>query len=73
MAALTPEEREARAEQIRKTCIEKKINCKKVMCVETGEVFNSATEAYRKYKGHISEAAKGSRELAAGYHWKYII
>lgn len=51
----------------------KGVNAKKVMCVETGEIFNSATEANRKYRGHVSEAAKGSRELAAGYHWKYII
>lgn len=72
MAALTAEERKARAEQIRKTCIDKGINCKKIMCVETGEIFKSATEANKKYKGHITEAARGKRELAAGYHWKYI-
>lgn len=72
MAALTTEERKARAEQIRKTCIEKGINCKKIMCVETGEIFKSVREASKKYKGHITEAACGKRKLAAGYHWKYI-
>ena len=50
----------------------KGVNSKKIMCVETGEIFNSATEASKKYKGHITEAARGKRELAAGYHWKYI-
>lgn len=72
MAALTPEERKARAEQIRKTCLEKGINCKKIMCIETGEVFNSVKSASLKYGGHISDAAKGKRERAAGYHWKYV-
>lgn len=50
----------------------KGINSKKVLCVETGEVFQSVTEASKKYKGHISEAANGSRKMAAGYHWKYV-
>lgn len=72
MAALTDEERKKRAEQIRQTCIKNRINCKQVICIETGETFPSAKDAMRKYGGHIAEAANGSRKMAAGYHWKYV-
>ena len=46
--------------------------CKPVMCIETGEVFRTVTEANKKYKGHIGEVCKGTRLKAAGYHWKYV-
>lgn len=72
MSALTDEERKKRAEQIRQTCIKNRINCKQVICIETGETFPSAKDAMRKYGGHIAEAANGSRKMAAGYHWKYV-
>lgn len=49
--------------------------CKRILCVETGEVFNSAAEAARKYKkarDTIARAANGTNITSAGYHWKYI-
>lgn len=48
---------------------------KKVICVETGEVFDSIADAARakgiKYKTNISGVAKGKYETCGGYHWKY--
>lgn len=51
---------------------------KKIICIETGEIFNSVGEAQRKYnyKGDIGQCArdytKGKDKTALGYHWKYI-
>lgn len=47
----------------------------KVRCVETGEVFNSITEAATKYgitPTHISRVCRGKRKRTGGYHWEYI-
>jgi hypothetical protein len=43
-----------------------------VKCVETGETFNSMSDAARKYKTqpiHISECCRGKRKTAGGLHW----
>ena len=48
---------------------------KKVLCIETGEIFNCAIDAAFKYKmakHSISRAARGERKTAAGFHWQYI-
>ena len=45
----------------------------KVMCVETGEIFNSITEAYKKYPfGGIGDCARGINKTAGGYHWQKV-
>lgn len=49
---------------------------RKVLCVETGEVFNSIADAARakdiyKSKGNISAVCKGKLNECGGYHWKY--
>ena len=49
---------------------------KKVLCVETGEVFDSIADAARaknmyNTKTSISKVCKGNAEIAGGYHWKY--
>ena len=49
--------------------------CKPVMCVETGEVFVSASEAGRKIgtsQGNISSVARGVKKSIYGYHFIYI-
>ena len=52
-------------------------NCKKVLCVETGIIFDSMHDAEKqtgaKYK-NISKVCKGhyGRKTAGGYHWKII-
>lgn len=48
---------------------------KTVLCVETGMVFNSIMEAYRKTGinfRHISLVCNGIRKTAGGYHWKFV-
>ena len=47
-------------------------NKKPVLCIETGEVFDSVSAAKRKYKGHIDDVCNGTRNTAAGYHWRYV-
>lgn len=47
---------------------------KKVLCIETGEIFDSAHDAYRKTgisRGSISMACNGKLKTAGGYHWKF--
>lgn len=46
----------------------------KVQCIETGEVFNSITDANRAYgvkSSAISAVCKGKRKTTLGYHWRY--
>lgn len=48
---------------------------RKVLCIETGEIFNTAKEAARKVevcRQMISFACCGRRKTAKGYHWRYI-
>jgi hypothetical protein len=44
---------------------------KKVICIETGEVFNSVSKALKKYNCHIGSCCTGKIKTAGGYHWKY--
>lgn len=48
---------------------------KRVICVETGEVFDSIREANVKYGFNISNicaVCKGKQKTAYGYHWRYV-
>lgn len=48
---------------------------KKVICIETNEIFNSIKEASEKYNikaTHITRVCKGKRKTTGGFHWKYI-
>lgn len=47
-----------------------------VLCVETGEIFESIREAQRKTginHGNISAVCIGHRKTAGGYHWAFCI
>lgn len=49
-------------------------NAKYVICVETGTLYSSCTEAAESIgvtNGAISMAARGMRKTAGGYHWSY--
>ena len=54
-------------------------NPRRVVCVETGEEFESITAAEKLLQNrgirisgsHISSVCKGKREIAGGYHWRY--
>lgn len=50
---------------------------KKVLCVETGEIFDSIADAARskdiyERKSNISAVCKGKLNQCGGYHWKYV-
>ena len=48
---------------------------KKTLCVETGEIFDSAKAAsIAKKVAHsaICHVAKGERKTAGGFHWQYV-
>lgn len=48
---------------------------KKVICIETNEIFNSATEAslhFGRCSGYISGIIKKDKPSNLGYHFKYI-
>ena len=48
---------------------------KKVICIETGIVYNSLHDATRKTGIHhatICSVCKGKRKIAGGYHWEYV-
>lgn len=47
---------------------------RKVLCVETGQVFESCSEAARwsgSNSSHISNACRGNFEKTKGYHWRF--
>lgn len=47
--------------------------CIPVLCVETGEIYGSATDAQRKTGiNNISACCRGRLRVAGGYHWKYV-
>lgn len=48
---------------------------KKVMCVETGKVFNSITDAsifIGRDGSAISACCRGKQKTCGGYHWEYV-
>lgn len=48
---------------------------KKVLNLDTGEVFSSISEAEKTINSgytHISQACKNSNRTCGGYHWKFI-
>lgn len=52
-----------------------KAHSKKVLCVETGEVFNSAMTAERAtgiYQSSISNVCNGKLKTTGGYHWQFV-
>lgn len=49
---------------------------RKVECIETGEIFESATDAARKIpnttQSKICMVCRGQRKTCGGYHWRYV-
>lgn len=49
--------------------------CRKVRCVETGEIFSSikaAAESYNLKPPNISAVLAGKSKMCGGYHWEYV-
>lgn len=64
-----------KGKKIDKTTGEKHWNATKVLCIETGEVFNTLKEASEWLGIHytnISKCCRGITKTCGGYHWQYI-
>ena len=75
LGPLSEEHKRKLSEANKGKLINRKDQSKKVLCVETGEVFESAMEAYRKTgidNSHISKACNGKYKTTGGFHWKYV-
>ena len=47
---------------------------KKVRCIETGQIFDSVSDANKFCNSsHVSGCCNGSRKTAGGYHWEFVI
>lgn len=49
--------------------------CKAIICIETGEIFISASDVARKMnlsQGNVSSVARGERKHTKGFHFQYI-
>lgn len=54
--------------------LDRTYQCRKVLNVETKEIFNSIKEAANKYglkDTHISRVCRGKRKTTGGFHWEY--
>ena len=50
-------------------------NEQRIICIETGVIYNSITDAANSINVHrtnISRVCRGVQNTAGGYHWKYI-
>lgn len=48
---------------------------KRVLCIETGEIFESTRDVERKTgidNGNVSKACLGKLKTAGGLHWKFV-
>lgn len=45
---------------------------KKVLCIETGEIFSCIKEAKEWCNGNVSQCVRGLSKTAGGYHWQYV-
>lgn len=55
--------------------IKRRKNTKAVMCIETGVVYDSGTEAHLQTgiaNSNISKCCKNPQKTAGGYHWEFI-
>ena len=75
----TEEQRENLSQKQKKNPIykdENNPNAKRIMCVETGEIFNCIKYAKEKYHinsdGSLTIALKNQNRMAAGLYWKYL-
>jgi len=63
-------------ENIRKTILESRRHClKSVICINTGEIYESASDAARKINGDsslISKVCSGKRKHYRGLLWKFL-
>lgn len=49
--------------------------CQKIICIETGIIFNSIKDANKFFnlkKSHIGDVCRGKRNECVGFHWEFI-
>lgn len=51
---------------------DKNPRAKKVICIETGQVFTTIKEAQEWCKGSVRQCLCGACKTAGGYHWQYV-
>ena len=64
------------SEEVKRKLINREDLSKKVLCVETGEVFESIKDAQRKtgiFQSGISKACRGKYKTAGKFHWEFFI
>lgn len=55
--------------------IKKSQKCQKIICIETGSIYESSMDIERQTgfdQGNICKCCKGKTQSAYGYHWKYL-
>ena len=60
---------------IEKVFANKDLGKKKVRCIDTGEIFDSAASAAKSVnvtQSAISSVCRGERQRSRGYRWEYI-
>lgn len=63
---------EIRLKMSKANSLEKHPNARRIICIETGEIFECIKIAEKKIgKGNIYQHLKGKSKFAGGYHWKY--
>lgn len=63
------------SEALKGKLINRKDQSKKVLCVETGEIFESISDAHRKTGitlSSISSVCNGKLKTAGKFHWRYV-
>lgn len=63
-----------RTERVSVKLINNKKRSKPVLCVETGVIYPSFAEAFRKtgvYLANIHKCCQGKLKTTGGYHWRY--
>lgn len=61
--------------KIKEKRAKQKIKANKIVCVETGKIFESAKQIEEKYgfkANNIRHVCEGNKKTSGGYHWKYI-
>ena len=62
------------SDESRKKMVENCSRCKTVRCIETDQVFRSASDVLKQLGiRHVTECCKNSKLTAGGYHWEYVI
>ena len=67
--------RKERTDYVPKKFTNKQYHPKKVLCVETGEIFDSITEASLAFdmdRGGITRTCMGKQRTGGGLHWEYV-